>query len=98
MPIDNWFILALIMIFSSFLLCGLLPMVIRLIIARRRYRRYRIELQQIACSTPDAVINLQLIYHSIQMNTDDNLNFHEHSVLYSQIPFIDDLSKDDTSV
>ncbi|CAF1288233.1 unnamed protein product [Adineta ricciae] len=99
MPIDNWLILALIMIFSSIIFCALFPMIIRLLLARRRYRRYRLELQEIAWSTPDAIINLQSIYRSIHPLTDENLQFHEHSILYSQLPFIDDLTKDDdTSV
>jgi len=96
MPVDNWLILALIMIFSSIIFCGLLPMIIRLLISRHRYR---LELQQISCTTPDGFLNLQSFYHNIQIKTDDNMNSHERSVLYSQIPFIDDLTKqDDTSV
>lgn len=68
-------------------------MIIRLIIARQRYHRYRIELQDIACSSPDVYLNLQSIYANI--HPDDNSNSHEHSLLYSQIPFIDDLIKED---
>ena len=88
MPIDNWLILALIMIFSSIIFCGVLPIIIRLLIARKRYRRYRIELQDILCSTPD-------VYLASQLRPDDDCNSHEHSLLYSQIPFIDDLTKED---
>ncbi len=96
MPIDKWLILALIMIFSSIIFCAILPMIIRLSIARQRYRRYRFELQEIACSTPDVFLNLQSIYRNIQIQTNnDNNNSFEHSILYSQIPFIDDLNKED---
>ncbi|UJR36321.1 hypothetical protein I4U23_029049 [Adineta vaga] len=95
MPIDNWLILALTMIFSSVIFCALLPMIVRLILARRRHRRYRLELQEISWSTPDAIINLQSIYRSIHPLTIESLHFHQHSILYSQIPFIDDLTRDD---
>ncbi|CAF0921575.1 unnamed protein product [Rotaria sp. Silwood1] len=95
MPIDNWLILALIMIFSSIILCGLLPMIIRLIIARRRYRRYRTEFEEIACSTPDVFSSSQLIYENTQINNNEQNNSHEHSILYSRLPFIDDLIKDE---
>ena len=86
MPIDNWFILALIMIFSSIIFCAILPMIIRLIIARHRHRRYRLELQEIAYSTPEIFPNVKLIYPNAS---------HEHSIIYSQLPFIDDLNKED---
>jgi hypothetical protein len=89
MPVDNWLILALIMIFSSILFCAVLPIIIRLSIARRRHR---LELQEIACSTPDVFLNTQSIYQNIEMN---NIDSHEHSIIYSQIPFIDDLNKED---
>lgn len=95
MPVDSWLILALIMIFSSVIFCAILPLIIRLIIARKRYRRYRLELEEIACSTPDALLNLQRIYQNIQIQNDEKRNSHEFSIIYSQIPFIDDLNKED---
>lgn len=81
MPIDNWFILALIMIFSSVIFCAVIPMIFRLITARRRHHHYRIELHEIACSTPEILSNLP--YEQRQA-------LYEHSVLFSQLPFIDD--------
>lgn len=99
MPVDNWLILALIMIFSSIIFCAVLPMIVRLLIARRRHRRYRLELQEIAWTVPDAIFNLQPVYRTIHPPTDDSVFFHEHSVLYAQVPFIDDAARDDdTSV
>ncbi|CAF3559749.1 unnamed protein product [Rotaria sordida] len=95
MPVDNWLILALIMIFSSTIFCGLLPIIIRLLIARRRYRRYLVEFQDIECSTPDVFPNLESIYHDVQIHNDEQINCHEHSILYSRLPFIDDLIKDE---
>jgi hypothetical protein len=96
MPIDKWLIFALIMIFSSIIFCAVLPMIIRLSIARQRYRRYRLELEEIACSTPDVFLNLQSIYQTVQIpNNNENNDSLEHSILYSQIPFIDDLNKED---
>jgi hypothetical protein len=95
MPVDNWLILALIMIFSSIIFCGVLPMIIRLLIARQRYQRYRIELQDIASSASDVYLNLQSIYANIELNKNDDIDSHEHTILYSQIPFIDDLTKDE---
>jgi hypothetical protein len=80
------------MIFSSILFCAVLPIIIRLSIARRRHR---LELQEIACSTPDVFLNLQLIYQNIQINNIEDIDSHEHSIIYSQIPFIDDLNKED---
>jgi hypothetical protein len=86
MPIDNWLILALIMIFISIIFCAILPMIIRLSIARQRYR---LEFQTIVCSSPDLFFNFQSIYPNIQPDG------HEHSIIYSEIPFIDDLNKED---
>lgn len=95
MPVDNWLILALIMIFSSIILCGLLPMVVRLLIARKRYRRYLAELQDIELTTPDAFFILQSIEQTSHSNSLENINYHEHSLLYSYIPFIDDVTRED---
>ncbi|CAM2705193.1 unnamed protein product [Rotaria socialis] len=86
------------MIFSSIILCGFFPMVIRLIIARRRYIRYIDEFTNIAYSTPDAFINLESLFHSVKLNIDEPMNSHEHSLLYPSIPFIDELTKDEETV
>lgn len=95
MPIDKWFILALMMMFSSVIFCGILPMIIRLFIARRRHRRYRLELREIALSTPEISLNLQSIYQNIQRQMNENLSSHEQSIVLSQIPFIDDNNRED---
>lgn len=95
MPIDKWFILALVMMFTSVLFCAILPMIIRLSIARRRYRRYRLELQQLALSTPEITLNLQSIFDHMQRQTSDDLHSHEQqSIVYSQIPFIDETARE----
>jgi hypothetical protein len=95
MPVDNWLILALIMIFSSIIFCAILPIIIRLTIARRRYRRYRLELQEIACLTPDIFLSLPSIYQKIPIANNEDINSHEHSIIYSKIPFIDDLNEEE---
>lgn len=43
MPIDDWLIFAYVMIFTSVVFCGILPMIFRLINARRRFHRYYLE-------------------------------------------------------
>lgn len=91
MPVDIWFILALIMIFSSILLCGILPMIIRLLNARKRYFRYLVEMNDIECSNPDAFLSLQSIYPDGQrLNHEQPIISHGRSFNYSNIPFIDD--------
>jgi hypothetical protein len=94
MPVDKWLILALIMIFSSIIFCAVIPIIIRLSTARRRYRRYRLELQDIVCSSPDVFFNLHSIYQNMQIANNED-DFDEHSIMYSEIPFIDDLNKED---
>ena len=37
MPIDDWFVFAYCMLFSSIIICGLVPMFFRLLNARQRY-------------------------------------------------------------
>ena len=90
MPIDNWFLLALIMIFSSIIFCGILPIIIRLLIARRRYRRSRLDLQAISRAPADLFQRRTSI--EIDPNLSDFLqtNVRQSNVVYSQIPFIDD--------
>lgn len=84
MPIDNWLILALIMIFSSVICCALIPMIIRLLNARQRYRRYRLDLRDIESTSPDT-FRRSSITSDRQIKTK-----HRDSLLFSQIPFIDD--------
>lgn len=95
MPVDNWLLLALIMILSSIIFCGILPIIIRLLIARRRYLRYRLELAEIAYSTPDALFNLQTIFQNIQVQNNESQPTYQQSIIYSQIPFIDDVNKEE---
>ena len=91
MLIDNWFILALVMIFSSILFCAILPMIIRLWIARRRFRRYRLDLQIIAESSPDMFVHRPSIYSNLSCQYDDQRGQSRlNSIVYSQLPFIDD--------
>lgn len=92
MPIDNWFILSLFMIFSSIFFCGILPMIVRLWIARRRYRRYRLDLQIIADASPEMFLHRPSIYSdtpSSQTN-DQRRGSRLSSIVYTQLPFIDD--------
>lgn len=90
MPVDNWLLLALIMIFSSVLLCGVLPMIVRLFIARRRYRRYRLDLQEIAEASPDLFGTLSSTHSDPQSMPYERSGSRQYSIVYSQIPFIDD--------
>jgi hypothetical protein len=104
MPVDNWLILAYIMIFSSVILCGLLPMILRLYNAHRRFHRYDLERRAIAYSCPNAFLRSQSIYSDVQVDIADlptdypssyaRIDSHEHPNIYEQIPFIDE----DTSV
>ncbi len=43
MPTDAWLIFAYFMIFSSVILCGLLPMIFHLLNARQSFYRYNLE-------------------------------------------------------
>ena len=90
MPVDNWLLLALIMIFSSILFCGVVPLIVRLFIARRRHRRYRLELQAIAEASPDIFAHRASIYSDPQTMTRERRDSRQYSIVYSQIPFIDD--------
>lgn len=81
MPVDDWFILALLMIFCSIIFCAILPMTIRLLIARQRFRRARLEAQS-TCRR--SIVNDPNLIQFIRR--DSRLN----SMFYSQIPFIDD--------
>jgi hypothetical protein len=99
MPTDEWVILAYIMIFSSVILCGLLPMIFRLRTARQRFHRYDLERRAIEYSCPYAFLTLESIYSDVQVDTSvihndihpdfQRINSNEQSTLYTQIPFID---------
>jgi Gpi18-like mannosyltransferase len=85
MLIDDWLIFAYIMIFSSVILCGFLPIIFRLYNARRRFHRYDLERQAIKYT----FLTLESIYSDVQIDTSDiqkadYLDFHE------QIPYIDE--------
>ncbi len=69
MPIDNWLILALIMIFISIIFCAILPMIIRLSIARRRYH---LELHDIVYSHSNVYLNIHEHYSPIPFIDDLN--------------------------
>ena len=90
MPVDNWLILALIMIFSSIILCAILPIIIRLWIARQRYRRYRLDLELIEYAPSDLFSPRLSIYGDPQLVTSIRRTSGHESVVYSQIPFIDE--------
>ena len=101
MVIDEWLILAYIMLFSSIILCGILPIIIRLLTARRRFNRYQLERQAIEYSCPHAFLTRQSIYSDVQIDISDiepqslqRINSHEQPTIYTQIPFIDDAVAD----
>lgn len=101
MPTDDWLIFAYVMIFSSIIFCGILPMLFRLLNVRRRFHRYDLERQAIEYSCPHAFLTLQSIYSDVQIDISemDTHDFHpmnstEEPIVYSQLAFIDD----DTSI
>jgi hypothetical protein len=101
MPTDYWLIFAYFMIFFSVVLCGIIPMIFRLLNARRRFHRYDLERQVIRYSCPHAFLTLQSIYSDVQLDISDiddqnfqRINSPEEPIIYEQIRFIDD----DTSV
>jgi hypothetical protein len=75
MPTDAWLIFAYFMIFSSVILCGLLPMIFHLLNARQSFYRYNLE-------------RLEIISDINQQNF-QRIDSHEQSITYAQIPFID---------
>jgi hypothetical protein len=87
MPIDYWLIFAYIMIFTSVIVCGIFPMILRLFNARRRFHQYDLERQAIEYSFPHAFLTSQSIYSDVQF---DNHPDYSHE----QIPYIDE----DTSI
>jgi hypothetical protein len=84
MPIDDWLVFAYIIIFTSVILCGIFPMILRLRNDRRRSHLYDLERQTIAYSCPHTFLTSQSIYSDI-----DHPDFQTE-----QIPYIDE----DTSI
>lgn len=82
MPTDDWLIFAYIMLFSSIVFCGILPMIFRLINARQRFHRYDLEREMIEYSSPH-----QSIYSDLK-----DIPFARIVSLNSveQIPYIDE--------
>ncbi|CAF1439830.1 unnamed protein product [Adineta steineri] len=98
---DEWLILAYIMIFTSVILCGFLPMTFRLVNARRRFHRYDLERQAIEYSCPHAFLTSESIYSDVQLDISDlhndthldfqRTNSNEQSITpVTELPFIDD--------
>lgn len=96
MPVDNWMILAYVMIFSSIILCGLLPMILRLYNARQHFYHYRDDDddKDTGDSTRRRPSALKSNYNNIQLKVTDvnfeRLDSSKELILYTQIPFIDD--------
>ncbi|CAF0930755.1 unnamed protein product [Adineta ricciae] len=95
MPTDQWLILAYIMIISSVILCGILPMIFRLYNARRRFHRYDLERQVIEYSCLHNLTTSESIYNDLQMNISDlpqfmELDFAMFGGKEQSIPYIDD--------
>ena len=82
MSADYWLMLAYAMLFSSVMVCGLLPMVLRLLNARRRFHQSDLE--------------RQAMLHSILIDTADiRLGSYLHAATTcATIPYIDDTSID----
>ncbi|CAF0846676.1 unnamed protein product [Didymodactylos carnosus] len=88
------------MIMSSVICCGLVPMFIRLWLARKRYYRYRVERNLIEQCMPFAFHTQKSIYSDITFELYSPISFEQttpsdelHSMIYNEIPFID--SKND---
>ena len=88
MPIDDWLIFAYVIMFTSVLLCGIIPAILRLRNDRRRFHRYKLERQAIEYSYPHIFLTTQLVNTDVQYITD------HPDLQYEQIPYIDD----DTSI
>jgi hypothetical protein len=96
MRTDPWLILAYMMIISSVILCGILPMILRLRNARRRFYRYDSERRAIEYSCFHALTTTESIYSDTQLDVSDfphgaDLSFQ--SVLQPKeqpVSFIDD--------
>lgn len=80
MPTDDWLIFAYVMLVSSVVFCAILPMIFRLITARRRFHRYELERQAIEYSSSYTLFSPQ----SIDLNDDIPRTTME------QIPYIDE--------
>lgn len=93
MPTDNWIILAYIMIFSSIVFCGLLPMILRLRNARQHYYHYNSDRRTIEQSGSHNLSTLKSIYTDVQQKIYQNLQritSIEQPIIDGQIPYIDD--------
>ncbi|CAF2715718.1 unnamed protein product [Rotaria sp. Silwood2] len=94
------------MIFSSIILCGLLPMILRLFNARQHFYHYNLEHQNVECTNPNEFVTLQSNSSDVQLDLFDihnkiyknfqRINSFEQPIIYTQIPFIDD--DNDTSI
>ncbi|UJR09768.1 hypothetical protein I4U23_013995 [Adineta vaga] len=95
MPTDDWLILAYIMIVSSVILCGIFPMIPRLLNARRRFYRYDLERQAIEYSCLHILTSSESIYNDLQIDVSDSphfidFQFQSFNTKEQSIPFIDD--------
>ena len=94
MQTDYWMILAYVMIFSSIILCGLLPMILRLYNARQDFYYDHSVHQPIERSSRNECVNLKSNYSDEQLvlfNINfQRLNSSDKPIIYTQIPFIDD--------
>ncbi|CAF0886270.1 unnamed protein product [Didymodactylos carnosus] len=102
---DNWYKFSLIILVSSVICCGLIPIFLRLWLARKRYYRYCAERSLIEQCMPFAFNIQKSIYSDLTPELCTSISFqHEtpttpvsesnqlYSTIYSEIPFID--SKD----
>ncbi|CAF1210352.1 unnamed protein product [Rotaria sordida] len=90
---DNWIVLAYIMIISSIILCGILPMILRLFNDRQHFYHYNLERQNIEYSSSNKFLTLQSNDNNVDYKIDQNfqrINSFEQPIFYTQIPFIDD--------
>ncbi|CAF3306116.1 unnamed protein product [Rotaria socialis] len=94
MPTDYWMILAYVMIFSSIILCGLVPMILRLYNARQDFYHDHSVHQAAERSSRNACVNSKSNYGDEQLALSDinyqRLNSYDRPNNYTQIPFIDD--------
>ncbi|CAF2047951.1 unnamed protein product [Rotaria magnacalcarata] len=94
MPTDYWMILAYVMIFSSIILCGLAPMVLRLYNARQNFYRDHSVHQTIERSSRNECVKSKFNYSDEQLALSNinyqRLNSYDKPINYTQIPFIDE--------
>jgi len=84
MPVDDLLIFAYLMLSASIILCGLFPMISRLLNARRHFHRDETDRRLIRFSCPHAFLPGQSIYTDVQL---DVLDIHRTDV---NIPYIDE--------